>query len=179
MEPVTVQKLTKLAEEAGGQIESPLRMFLLGGSAMLLLGSLRATTDVDVDLDTGLGDMAHARFILETLADGLKLDLEFVPLAEFVPLPEGFENRHRHVGWYGNVELLVFDPYSLAMSKIARGFETDIEDVLFMLRQTVIEFSRLRDMYLAVLPRSWDADVDPAEFRQYFGELERRLRDAD
>ena len=49
-----------------------------------------------------------------------------MPLAEFVPLSAGCEDRHRLVGRYGSVELYIYDPYSLALSKIARGLESEV-----------------------------------------------------
>ena len=173
MEPVNAASLMRLVELLGERIDKPLRLYLLGGSAMLLLGSPRATTDIDYDLAVDGLDPTTVRQTLTELADRLHLDLEFVPLAEFVPLPTGFAQRHRFVRRLGTVELWIFDLYSRALSKIARGFETDLEDVLFLVRQDLVAMSELRSMFEAILPRSWAADIDPAEFRQYFQEFER------
>lgn len=175
MEPVTTDLLMLLAQRLGERLEQPLRLYLLGGSAMLLLGSPRATKDVDYDLDPGGEDADAARRAIQALAAELKLDLEFVPLAEFVPLPAGFEKRHQRVGRFGSVELFVFDPYSVALSKIARGFEADLEDVMFLVRRGIVQFDRLSGMFRAALPKAWDADIDPAEFQEYFDELKRLL----
>ena len=175
MEPVTTDSLLLLAEQLGERLATPFRLYLLGGSAMLLLGSPRATKDVDYDLDPSGLDALEPRQILAELAEELRLDLEFVPLAEFVPLPAGFEDRHRVVGRFRQLELLIFDPYSLALSKIARGFEADLEDVVFLLHRELINMAELRAMFESVLPRAWDADVDPVEFAQYFDELERLI----
>lgn len=177
MEPVTTTSLMLLAELLGERVDRPLRLYLLGGSAMLLLGSPRATTDIDYDLAVEDLDPATIRQTLAELADRLHLDLEFVPLAEFVPLPAGFAQRHRFVQRWGTVEIWIFDPYSLALSKIARGFETDLEDVRFLVHQGLVTIVELRRMFEAILPRSWDADIDPTEFRQYFQEVERMLAD--
>jgi hypothetical protein len=73
------------------------------------------------------------------------------------------------------VELLVFDPYSIALSKIARGFEEDLDDVLFLHRTGVVQRDELRRMFEAVLPRAWRSDVDPEEFSRYFAEMERLI----
>ena len=50
-----------------------------------------------------------------------------------IPLPPQAQERRRLVGHYGQLDVYVFDLYSIALSKIARGFETDFEDVLFLL----------------------------------------------
>ena len=164
-----------LAQRLGERLDTPLRLYLLGGSAMLLLGSSRATKDVDYHLGTIGADADAPRRAIEALATELRLDLEFVPLAEFVPLPAGFEKRHQRVGRFGAVELFIFDPYSLALSKIARGFEADLQDVVFLVHRGIVELDSLRDMLHDALPKAWAADIDPAEFQQYFDELERLL----
>ena len=68
MEPVTTDLLMLLVRRLGERLEQPLRLYLLGGSAMLLLGSPRATKDVDYDLDPGGEDADALRRTLEALA---------------------------------------------------------------------------------------------------------------
>ena len=177
MEVVTSQAVLQLVEQFGRRAQEPVRLYLLGGSAMLLLGSPRATKDIDYDLDVGEADNEAIQRILGDLAGELRLDIEFVPLAEFVPLPPGFVDRHRLIGRFGMVELFVFDPYSLALSKIARGFEADLEDVRFLHRTGIVHLDELRSMFNAVLPDARQADVDPVEFKQYFAELERLIEE--
>lgn len=177
MEVVTSQAVLRLVTQLGQRVEAPVRLYLLGGSAMLLLGSPRATKDVDYDLDAGVAGAEAVQRVLTDIADELQMDVEFVPLGEFVPLPPGFEDRHRRVGRFGMVELFVFDPYSLALSKIARGFEADLEDVQFLHRNGLVHLDELRALFGAVLPDAWQADVDPQEFQRYFAELERLIRE--
>jgi hypothetical protein len=98
---------------------------------------------------------------LEKLAEEMHLDVEDVPLDEFVPLPPGAYDRRQLVGCFGGVEAYIFDPYTIALSKIARGFEADFEDVLFMLGEGLIEFAELERLFEQVLPRSVEADIIP------------------
>ena len=56
-----------------------------------------------------------------------------------------------------------------------RGFEADLEDVLFLLRSGVIEWTQLERHFLVILPEVSGADIDPREFRAYFEELRRRM----
>jgi hypothetical protein len=71
--------------------------------------------------------------------------------------------------------VFVFDPYSIALSKIARGFESDLEDVLFLLQSELIEWELLERYFHSILPQAPDADIHPGEFVSYFEELRRRL----
>jgi hypothetical protein len=109
------------------------------------------------------------------LATQYRLDIEAVPIAEFVPLPPGSETRRRFVGRFGQIDVYVYDLYTIALSKIARGFDTDLEDVIFLVKSNLIDFAELQTHFQAVLPRAAQADIIPSEFQQYFQDLMRRL----
>lgn len=112
---------------------------------------------------------------LHQLALDLRLDLEAVLLAEFIPIPPETEQRRRFVRRYGQVDIYIFDPYSIALSKIARGFESDLEEVEFLLSQGFIAWDALGAYLQAILPRARGADIDPKEFRQYFETLKHKM----
>jgi len=176
MEPVTPDMLMTLLARLGERCVQETRLYLLGGSALRLLGSPRETLDVDYTAETPPETAMLFREALAQLADEFRLDLEEVPLAEFVPLPPLAHERHRFIGRFGLLTVYLFDPYSIALSKIARGFESDLEDVLFLLRTDVIEFALLEQFFRSVLPRASQADIDPNEFQAYFLEIRHRYR---
>jgi len=166
--------LMTLLARLGERCVQETRLYLLGGSALRLLGSPRETLDVDYTADVP-PEMAQAfQQAMTQLADEFHLDLEEVPLAEFVPLPPLAHERHRLIGRFGLLAVYLFDPYSIALSKIARGFESDLEDVLYLLRTGVIEFATLEQDFHAILPRAVKTDIDPREFQAYFLEVRRR-----
>ncbi len=175
MEPVTAQILDQFFLRLGQRYRRPARLFLLGGSALNLLGSPRTTLDIDIDVELPEERLVELLLAIEPLAQEMKLDVEFVPLAEFAPLPLDAATRHKPVGRYGQIELFIFDPYSIALSKIARGFESDLEDVIFLLDSKVIEFEALKSRFEDVLPLAHGKDVDPREFRAYFSEIAQRF----
>jgi hypothetical protein len=173
MESLTTQALNAFFQRLGEQLPVPATLYLLGGSALCLLGSPRETLDVDFTLeDPPPGAMA----VLERLATELKLDLELVPLGEFIPLPPEAEQRRRFVGHYGLVDVYIFDLYSIALSKIVRGFESDFEDVEFLLQQKLIGWETLEEYFRNILPRAQSSDIDPQEFQQYFETLRNRVK---
>jgi hypothetical protein len=171
METVTSLALQKFFQRLGEQISTPATFYLLGGSALCMLGSPRETLDVDYSVEGALPEMEQA---LKQLSAELELDLEFTPLREFIPLPPDAEQRHRFVGRYGQVDVYIFDLYSIALSKIARGFESDLEDVEFLLDRDLIAWDTLETHLQTILPRVRSADIDPKEFQQYFETLKRK-----
>ena len=174
MEPVTPDTLMTFLARLGERCDGETHLYLLGGSALRLLGSPRETLDVDYAADVPAETAQAFQQAMAQLADEFRLDLEEVPLAEFVPLPPLAHERHRLVGRFGLLEVYLFDPYSIALSKIARGFESDLEDVLFLLRIGAIEFAALEQHFRAILPRVAKADIDPKDFRACFLEIRQR-----
>jgi len=175
MESVTATNLKSFLQRLGERYPGPATIYLLGGSALCLLGSPRVTLDVDYIVEVTPEGAARFRIVLAELAAEMRLDLEDVPLAEFIPLPPGARERRRTVGRFGQLEVYIFDPYSIALSKIARGFEADLEDVVFMLREHLIEFDELERLFEQILPEAPKADIAPQEFRAYFEELRRQV----
>jgi hypothetical protein len=140
------------------------------------LGSPRETQDVDYMVELEPEAAGQFRDALDKLAAEMRLDLEAVPLSEFIPLPPQARERRRWVGRYGQLDVYIFDLYSIALSKIARGFEADMEDVMYMLREGLIEFGELERHFDSVLPQAPKADIDTQEFRAYFEEIRRRFQ---
>jgi hypothetical protein len=172
MEPVTSLALEQFLQKLGSRAERPTALYLLGGSALCLLGSPRETLDVDYTLDPKSPDVEK---LIAQVADESKLDLEFVPLAEFIPLPPESEQRRRFVGRYGQMDVFIFDLYSIALSKIARGFESDFDDVLFLLAKDLIGFDELERLFLLILPDAARSDILSSEFKAYFDEVRKRV----
>jgi hypothetical protein len=174
MEPVTSEALKIFLQRLGERYPNPAEFYLLGGSALCLLGSSRETLDVDYTFELNPEQTQEFQATLEKLGTELKLDLESVPLGEFIPLPPEARQRRRIIGHFGNLDVYIFDLYSIALSKIARGFEADIEDVLFLLTQKLIDFGELERLYKIILPLASASDIDPKEFRAYFEEVRHR-----
>jgi len=174
MEVITSVALKAFLQRLGENYPYPAEFYLLGGSALCLLGSPRETLDVDFTFNLAHERVKDFQMLVEQLGTELKLDLEAVPLGEFIPLPPEAYQRRRSVGHYGSLDVYIFDLYSIALSKIARGFEADIEDTLFMLTQKLIEFNELERLYQIILPQATKSDIDPKEFEAYFEEVRRR-----
>ena len=70
-----------------------------------------------------------------------------------------------------------FDFYSVALSKLHRGNEKDLADVVNMVQQQLIEKSRLRDFFEALLPafETFRIGADPERLARNFVLFEERL----
>ena len=174
MEPVTPDDLHTFLQKLGERFSAPVSLYLVGGTALALLGNPRTTIDVDYAFDTEQGLEERFEALVADLSAELKLDWDPVPIDQFVPLPPQARDRRRLIGRYGAVTVYIFDPYTIALSKISRGFEADLDDVMFLLGEKVNRFEELERHFEAVLPNAASADIIPDEFLDFFGEIRRR-----
>lgn len=151
----------------------PAQLYLIGGAALCLLGSPRSTLDLDY-IGNDLAKNALQQSI-EAVATEMQLDVEAVPLDQFIPLPDGAQERIRLIDIFGAITVSVFDPYSIALSKLARGFDTDIEDIVFLIQRNFIAVDELEAITVKALLRGREFDIIPGEVRQNFQAVYRRL----
>ena len=157
----------------GERVPPASQLILIGGSALTLLGSPRPSIDIDF-----VGDDIHPnelhRSIMQ-IAKELKILVEPVPLDRFVPLPKGSEKRNIRIGQFGNLEIYVADPYSIALSKLDRGLDTDFEDIIFLIRENFITLEELERITRDALPHARQFDFNP-DILDHLQELRDRLK---
>lgn len=166
-------KLEAILNILGKQVPSNSQLFLLGGSALTLLGSPRQSLDIDFFGDDVNPNKLH-QTILEK-AKELKLQIDAVPLDHFIPLPEGNENRNIYIGQYANLEIYVIDPYSIAFSKVDRGLFTDFDDILFLIKNNYITFEELESIVQKSISKAGKFDLHP-DILAHLEELKSRLK---
>jgi len=157
----------------GEHVPPASRLILVGGSALALLGSPRLTLDIDF-----VGDDVHPNELHRTImqiARELKIHVEPVPIERFVPLPKGSEQRVIHIGQFGNLEIFVADPYSIALSKLDRGFDTDLEDIVFLIHSSHVNLEELESITQNALSFAQKYDLHP-EILAHLQELKARLK---
>lgn len=157
----------------GERYAHPAKMYLLGGSALILLGSPRPTIDLDYvgsDIPAQMDDLQKT---IQQVADEMRIEVEPLPFQEFIPLPKDAERRHIKVGQFGKLTVYVFDPYSIALSKIERGFESDLEDVIFLVRQKQIGYDRLIELAETMIAHASEFHLDVQKIRAHLTMLAR------
>lgn len=140
---------------------------------MLFLGSSRETMDIDyVSDDIHKNDF---QITVEEVARELGLETEAVPIERFIPLPEGNEQRKIFIGQYGNVTAYVLDPYSIALSKLDRGSDRDLDDLVFLIRHNHVNAEELERILKDALPHAGKFDFHP-EILSHLQDLKNLLK---
>lgn len=166
-------KLDSILTTLGEQVSPGSRIFLIGGSALTLLGSPRPSLDIDF-----VGDDIHPSELLRTIMDKakeMKLQVDVVPLDRIIPLPEGNEQRSIRIGQFGNLEVNVIDPYSIALSKLDRGLFTDFDDIIFLIKNDYIILEEFLQITKNAMSKAGKFDLHP-DILDHLQELQSRLK---
>jgi hypothetical protein len=158
---VDTSEIRSVLQKLGEKLPAGSRLTLVGGGALALLGSPRLTIDLDFIGD----DVAPSKLdkAIVDAANELNIYADPVRLERFLPLPKGSEGRTISVGQFGNLEVRVADPYSMALSKLDRGFDTDVDDIVFLIQRGFIYLDELERFTQDLLPRARDFDINSAD----------------
>ncbi len=165
MEPIASEQISAFLTELGACYPLPDALVLLGGSALCLLGSNRPTLDIDY-----VGDDLHKNALQRTIdqiAHELRIQVDAVPIDQFVPMPMGADQRRLFIGRFGRLEVFALDPYTIALSKLDRGFDTDIEDIVFLIHRNLVTLEQLEQVALTALTRAAEFDIRSTDVRMH------------
>lgn len=166
-------ELENALTQLGKRLPPASRLTLIGGSALLLLGSPRPTMDIDFIGDDIKPNELHRQVI--QIARELKIQMEPVPLERFIPLPKGSEQRVIPISQFGNLNVYVADPYSIALSKVDRGLDSDFEDLVFLIQSNHINQKELETIVQNAMSKAGKFDLHP-DILDHLQELQSRLK---
>ncbi len=143
-------KILKLIAELGRRAKGPGRVYLVGGSSIVLLEKGRETTiDVDLKLDPEPAGIFEA---IAAVKDSLDVNIELAAPDQFIPALPGWRERSRFIDSAGEVDFYHYDFYSQALAKLERGHDRDLEDVAQLMSEGLIDRDRMRGYFDAIEP---------------------------
>jgi len=101
--------------------------------------------------------------------------MEPVVIKRFIPLPDGGEERTIRLGQFGKLEVLVVDPYSIALREPDRGCDTDLDDLVFLVRKNLVEVQLPERMTEIALSRVREFEMNSTDMVAPLRELKNRL----
>jgi hypothetical protein len=165
------ERIRRFARELGQAADAEGIAYLTGGATAVLVGWRATTVDVDVVFVPESDSLLRA---LPRLKEQLRLNVELASPADFIPLPQGWEERSPFVAREGLLTFRHFDPYSQALAKLERGHGRDLDDVRAMLDLELVEPRRILEAFTEIEPRLYRFPaIDPRAFRR---RLEEQVR---
>jgi len=137
--------LRRLADAAVGSNGG--RVFLTGGATAVLYGWRASTIDIDLKF---VPDHDRVLRAIPALKEALHVNIELASPVDFIPVPEGWEDRGIFISEIGPLTFFHFDIYAQALAKLERGHAQDLADVRHMVATGLVE----RDRALAYFHRA-------------------------
>lgn len=141
--PVTRERIELFLRELGRRVERPARLVITGGAFMIYRGLRGKTLDIDVSYELAPEDDALLATAIRELKEALDLNVELAEPGQFIPLPAGRRERCAFVGRFGGVDVFLDDPYAIALSKLHRGHDKDLDDVRLMEQAKLLDLAEL------------------------------------
>jgi hypothetical protein len=162
-------RIRRLMQSLGAAASREGVCFLTGGATAVLLGWRETTLDVDLRLEPDQDELLRA---LPRIKEELAVNVELASPADFIPLPEGWEERSPLIERAGRLSFRHFDLYSQALAKLERGHAQDLGDVRELLARGLVDAAQLRSFFREIEPELYRFPaVDPADFRRSVREL--------
>ena len=145
------------------------RVYLTGGATAVLNGWRASTIDVDIKV---IPDQDELLREIPSLKERLNLNVELAAPSDFIPVPDGWEERSPFIRREGAISFHHFDPVAQALSKAERRHAQDLIDVKEMLASELVDPTDALAQFDSIEPELYRFPaIDPPSFRRSVEEL--------
>lgn len=158
------ERIRRFMRALGAEGDEEATAYLTGGATAVLLGWRQTTIDVDVSFVPDVDRLLRA---IPRLKDELRVNVELVSPGDFIPLPQGWDDRSIFAAQEGPLGFYHFDPYSQALAKLERGHAQDLEDVCAFLTTGLVDPEQALGYFRQIEPELYRFPaIDPPSFRR-------------
>jgi hypothetical protein len=147
---ITRERLVSLMKELARRAprRGAYRVYFVDGGTAVYLGWRRSSIDADLysDREVVFRD-------IQEIKERLNINIAFARPEDFVPPLRGTAGRHVFIDTVGSITFYHYDPYAQFLSKVARGFQRDLDDAREFMRSGMVDPRKLRSL-LASIPNS-------------------------
>jgi hypothetical protein len=145
------------------------RVYLTGGATAVLQGWRASTIDIDIKVIPDNDELLRE---IPRLKEQLNINVELAAPSDFIPVPDGWEERSPLIRRVGKVSFHHFDPVSQALSKAERGHEQDLRDIADLIASGLVDPADARAQFDSIERELYRFPaIDPASFRRSVEEL--------
>ncbi len=163
------KRIERFMHELGRAVQVDGRVYLTGGATAVLYGWRETTIDVDIKL---IPDRDEILREIPRLKESLNLNVELAAPSDFIPLPNGWEDRSPLIRREGRLSFHHFDPVAQALSKAERGHDQDIRDVHAMIAHGLVNPAEALIQFEAIERELYRFPaIDPGSFRKAVEDL--------
>lgn len=156
-------RIRRFMRELGREADAKGHVYFTGGVTAVLHGWRASTIDVDLEIIPPLESIFRA---LPRLKERLRINVELVSPADFIPVPPGWEERSPFIGREGRIDFHHFDLYAQALAKVERGHRLDLDDGRAMIDRKLIDPANAIEYFSTIEPELYRYPaLDPESFR--------------
>jgi hypothetical protein len=162
-ELATAERIRRFMRALGAAAEGEAAVYFTGGATAVLVGWRESTIDVDVLLVPESDSLLRS---LPRIKDDLSINVELASPLDFIPVPDGWEERSPSIGREGSLSFFHFDPYGQALAKAERAHHQDLEDVRALIESGLVDPTRALRFLEEIEPELYRFPaIDPPSFR--------------
>lgn len=156
--------IERFMESLGRAAKADGRVYLTGGATAVLHGWRASTIDIDIKVIPDSDELLRE---IPRLKEQLNINVELAAPSDFIPVPDGWEERSPLIRRVGMVSFHHFDPVAQALSKAERGHEQDLRDIEDLIASGLVDPAEARAQFDSIEPELYRFPaIDPASFRQ-------------
>ena len=166
-------------------LDEPLELFAIGGTAMVLKNIKESTKDIDfmtsesyekVKRMLGLAGMKEESPLkmcnIWRLGE-IRIDIFYDGFVMGIRFPDDWKKISEKIKDIGKVKLYIFNWYDLIITKISRSETRDIEDIIAIIKSQKIDFNFLKERYYSIAETALISEYD-YKFKHLEGEYAKR-----
>jgi Nucleotidyltransferase of unknown function (DUF6036) len=161
---VDAPHIERFMEALGRATKANGRVYLTGGATAVLQGWRASTIDIDIKVIPDSDELLRE---IPRLKEQLNINVELAAPSDFIPVPDGWEERSPLIRRVGMVSFHHFDPIAQALSKAERGHEQDLRDIEDLIASGLVDPADARAQFDSMEPELYRFPaIDPASFRR-------------
>lgn len=148
----------------GDRVTQPTRVFMVGGATAVLLGWRNSTIDIDLKV---VPDSDEVLQLFHLLKERLGINIELASPDDFIPELPGWQDRSQFIAQMGKITFVHYDFYAQALAKIERGHDSDLSDVMNLIKTDLVNPKRLLDLFSQIKDQLYRYPaIDPQSFER-------------
>lgn len=166
-------------------LNEPLELFAIGGTAMVLKGIKESTKDIDFLTNeshekirklfklAGLKEESPNKICNIWRLDKSRIDLFYDGFIMGISFPDDWKELSEKIKEIGKIKLYILNWYDLIITKISRSEERDIDDIIKIIQSQNLDFEFLKKRYYSIAETALISDFD-YKFKHLEGKYAKR-----
>ena len=153
-------------------LNEPLKLYALGGTAMIIKKIKESTKDIDFITDesyekikrlftlAGLKEESPEKICNIWRLGKIRIDIFYDGFIMGIPFPEDWKELSEKIKSIGKINLYILNWYDLIITKISRSETRDIDDIIDIINSQKLDIDFLKKRYYSIAETAIISDFD-------------------